>query len=151
MLIRRADPGEGEALRTIAIAAKAHWGYELECVRAWAEQGDFSPAGLTAKEVFVADLDGRLVGWASLIDQGDVCWLDDLWVEPEAMRQGVGTQLFHRALERARQLGAMRVEWEAEPNATGFYEKMGAYDLRASRLSEWGRILRVMGVDLTPR
>jgi hypothetical protein len=39
------------------------------------------------------------------------------------------------------------LEWEAEPNALEFYEKMGARRLRDST-SEWGRTLSVMGVDL---
>ena len=59
----------------------------------------------------------------------------------------VGARLFRRAAEHARGTGATLLEWEAEPNALGFYEKMGARRLRDSR-SEWGRILSVMGVDL---
>jgi hypothetical protein len=38
-------------------------------------------------------------------------------------------------------------EW-AEPNAIGFYEKLGARYLRDSEPSEWGRVLPVMGVSL---
>lgn len=78
----------------------------------------------------------------------DVCVLEDLWVLPEAMGKGVGTRLFRRAAERARGFGATRLEWEAEPNAVGFYERMGGRFLRKSEPSEWGRILDVMGLDL---
>ena len=52
----------------------------------------------------------------------------------------------HESAEHARQLGAGGLEWEAEPNALGFYEKMGARYLRDST-SEWGRTLSVMGID----
>jgi GNAT superfamily N-acetyltransferase len=128
-----------ERLRDIAYAAKAHWGYEPGKVRAWADSIDLD--------------DGRLVleeedAWASLIPRGDVCVLEDLWVRPEAMGRGVGSRLFRRAAEWARELGASRLEWEAEPNALGFYEKMGGRFLRKSEPSEWGRVLDVMGLDL---
>jgi GNAT superfamily N-acetyltransferase len=146
--IRRARPDEGERLREIAVASKSHWGYERERVERWAADGDFSPAGLAAKEVLVAEVDGRPVAWASLLPRGEVCWLDDLWVEPEWIGAGLGSLLFRRAAERATRLGAVRLEWEAEPNAVGFYEKLGARRLRESGPSAWGRILSIYGVDL---
>lgn len=138
MLIRDARPGEGGRLREIAIAAKEHWGYERAWVEEWAADGDFSAEGLHAKRAFVADEDGRVVGWGGVLRRGETAWLDDLWVEPEAMERGVGTELFAHARELARSLGASRLEWEAEPNSVGFYEKMGARRLREG----------VMGVEL---
>jgi GNAT superfamily N-acetyltransferase len=131
-----------DRLREIAFAAKAHWGYDRQLVREWADSIDFEDGRIVLVEDDVA--------WASLLPQGDVCVLEDLWVEPEAMGRGVGTKLFQRAAERARDLGASRLEWEAEPNAVGFYEKMGGR-LVGERVSSWGRTLSVMGVDLTPR
>ena len=50
--------------------------------------------------------------------------------------------------ERARSLGAARLEWEAEPNARGFYERMGGSYVRDSEVTEWGRVLEVLGVEL---
>jgi GNAT superfamily N-acetyltransferase len=146
--IRDARPDDGERLREIAVAAKAHWGYELARVVSWAAQGDFSAAGLRAKHAFVAEEDGRVVGWAGVIPRGEAAWLDDLWIEPAAMRRGIGTALFEHAAAFARARGAARLEWEAEPNAVGFYERLGARHLRDSEPSEWGRILSVMGIDL---
>jgi hypothetical protein len=49
---------------------------------------------------------------------------------------------------RAESLGALRLEWAADPNSVGFYERMGARLLRHSPPSEWGRILPVMGIEL---
>ncbi|HET8893148.1 MAG TPA: GNAT family N-acetyltransferase [Gaiellaceae bacterium] len=129
-----------ERLREIAFAAKAHWGYDEQRVRDWADSIDFDDGRIVLVEGDVA--------WASVIPQGDVCVLEDLWVDPTAMGRGVGTKLFQRAAEHARMLGARRMEWEAEPNAVGFYEKLGGRHLRDSEPSEWGRVLSVMGVSL---
>jgi GNAT superfamily N-acetyltransferase len=134
-------------LREIAYAAKAHWGFDTRLVREWADSLDVDDGRI----LLVEEQEGVALAWASLIPQGDVCVLEDLWVEPRSMGRGLGARLFRRAEERAHELGAARLEWEAEPNAVGFYEKMGARYLRDSEPSEWGRILPVMGVDLQSR
>jgi GNAT superfamily N-acetyltransferase len=146
--IRVVRPDEGERLREIAIAAKSHWGYDENWVRSWAAQGDFSAQALLGKPVFVAEAEARAVGFAALIPKGAVAWLDDLWVEPAWIGRGVGTGLFEAAAARARELGAEWMEWEAEPNAVGFYEKRGGRYLRDSEETGLGRILPVMGIDL---
>ena len=146
-LIRPGDAREGARLKGIAIESKGYWGYEPERVREWADRGDFSPDRLRELIVFVAESAGRAIGWSSLIPQGDVGWLEDLWIEPAWIGKGVGGALFRHTAAHARELGATRLEWEAEPHATGFYERMGAKVIRDST-SEWGRALSVMGVEL---
>jgi GNAT superfamily N-acetyltransferase len=135
-------------LREIAVDAKAHWGYDRARVEDWAVGGDFEPERLRARLVFVAESEGAPIGWASLIPRGEVGWLEDLWVDPAWIGRGVGRLLFEHAADRARELGARRLEWEAEPNATGFYEHMGGTFVRESEVSEWGRVLDVLGVEL---
>jgi GNAT superfamily N-acetyltransferase len=146
--IRPARTQEGERLREIAIASKSYWGYDLERVKQWAAMGDYSPKWLRDTEVYVAEADGQAVAWTALIPKGELLWLDDLWVEPAWIGQGVGSRLFRHAVARAKELGGTRLEWEAEPNAVGFYERMGARYLRDGVPSEWGRVLAVMGIDL---
>jgi GNAT superfamily N-acetyltransferase len=146
--IRRAHPAEGERLREIAVAAKSHWGYEPERVESWAAQGDFSPEGLSAKAFLVAEAGGRAIGFASLVDRGENCVLDDLWIEPECIGRGVGSKLFEACVTEARHRGATRLEWDAEPNAVGFYERLGARYLRDSEATVFGRVIPVMGLDL---
>jgi GNAT superfamily N-acetyltransferase len=88
------------------------------------------------------------VAWAEILPPaGGVCVLDHLWVEPGLIRRGLGSLLFWFAADRARELGATAMEWEAEPNALGFYRKMGGRHLR-TEITEWGREGSVMGLDL---
>jgi len=148
MTIRPIQDGEAERLREIARMAKGHWGYDAGQVASWAAALDFSPEELRVKEVFVVEERGRIVAWGSLIPQGDVAWLEDMWVSPEWMGKGFGAQLFRHAAERGRALGAARMEWDAEPNAVGFYERMGGRYERDGEPSEWGRVLPVMSVPL---
>ena len=128
-------------------AAKCHWGYDPAVVGEWAASIDM-PATLRDQEVWVAEADGAVVAWAGLMPSRDgVAVLDHLWVDPGSMRAGIGSALFRRAADRAAELGATRMEWGAEPNALGFYRRMGGRDLREA-ISEWGRPMQVMGVDL---
>jgi GNAT superfamily N-acetyltransferase len=147
--IRRARLDEGERLKEIAIAAKGHWGYDHERVVEWASHGDFTAERLRELIVFVADADGRAIGWASLIPNGRVGWLEDLWIDPKWIGRGIGARLFRHAADQATRLGARRLEWEAEPNAIGFYERMGGEYVRESGTTEFGRKLTVMGLPLS--
>jgi GNAT superfamily N-acetyltransferase len=116
-------------------------------VRAWADAGDFTPETLGRLELFVADVDGETIAWASLKGDAATAWLEDLWVEPEWIGKGVGTRLFREAAAHARARGATAIEWEAEPNAVGFYEKLGGRRVRDGT-SEWGRTLSIMRAEL---
>lgn len=147
-VIRRAEPSERERLREVTAASKAHWGYDTELVRGWVASLDFSEDRIRDAELHVAEVDRRIVGWVEILPpENGLCVLDHLWIEPASIGKEVGSQLFAFAARRARELGARAMEWGAEPNAVGFYEKMGGRYLR-DKVSEWGRTVPVMGLDL---
>ncbi len=149
--IRPAEPRDADRLRQIFTAAKGSWGYDAVLVGEAAADLDLSPEALLAKEVYVAEVGGQPVGFVSLVPGSDVWLLDDLWVDPAWMGRGIGRMLFTHASDRARDAGAHRLEWESDPNAVGFYEKMGGEYLRDSKPTIWGRVVPVMGVELPAR
>jgi GNAT superfamily N-acetyltransferase len=125
VIIRRAAVDEGERLKEIAISSKAFWGYELDKVKEWADHGDFSPAQLGELSVFVAQAGERAIGWSSFEPRWELWWLADLWIEPAWIGKGVSARVFRHGARHAQREGAKRLEWEADPNSIGFYEKMG--------------------------
>jgi N-acetylglutamate synthase-like GNAT family acetyltransferase len=142
--LRQAAPGDYDRVRELTFESKAHWGYDREFVRRWAEGLSFE----SEEERWVAEVDGEIVAWAALVPPaGAVAVLDDLWVDPTWIGRGLGSSLFRLAADRARELGAGRLEWGAEPNAVGFYEKLGGRKLR-DHVTEWGRVAPWMGLDL---
>lgn len=142
--MRAARAADYERVRELTFESKAHWGYDRDLVRRWADDLIFEREG----ERWVAELDGGIVAWAALAPPADgVVVLDHLWVDPAWMRRGVGSRLFRLAADRARELGAKRMEWSSEPNALGFYEKMGGRKLR-DHVTDWGRLAPWMGLDL---
>jgi GNAT superfamily N-acetyltransferase len=56
------------------------------------------------------------------------CWLEDLFVNPEARRSGLGRALVQQALDRARERGCRRVELDTDEHndrAIRLYESLG--------------------------
>jgi GNAT superfamily N-acetyltransferase len=149
--IRPVEPRDAGRLREIFTAAKGSWGYDPALVGEAAADLDVSPEALKAREIYVADVGGKPVGFVSLIARPDACLLDDLWVDPAWIGRGIGRLLFNHATDCAREAGAPRLEWESDPNAVGFYEKMGGKYLRDSQPTIWGRVVPVMGLELPAR
>ena len=145
--IRPVESGDVPRLREIAEASKGHWGYDRRRVRDWAASLDFSPAAGLPRELYLAEVDDRPIAWLALIPGDGACELDDLWVDRPWIGRRIGSYLFAFAAARAGQLGAHVLEWGAEPNSIGFYERMGGRYVR-DRTSVWGRITPVMAVDV---
>lgn len=146
--LRTAEPRDIARLTEIMVAAKAYNGHELERVRRWVGDGDFARTALAYGRAYVAEVDGTVAGWASVFLRGPIAWLEDLWVDPPYMQKGVGTALFRAAAAHAAARGAIRLEWEADADAVGFYERMGARRVRDSGTTERGRVLPIMALEL---
>jgi GNAT superfamily N-acetyltransferase len=69
--------------------------------------------------------DGAIVGFATWLSAGDALEIEDLFVDPEWMRQGVGRSLVLDLFAIARGGGVRRVEVTANQHALGFYAKAG--------------------------
>lgn len=75
------------------------------------------------------------------------CELDDLFVEPESMGVGVGRLLVDDLASRATVAGAAYVDVIANPNALGFYERVG-FETTGDVSTRFGRGVR-MSLDLS--
>jgi ribosomal protein S18 acetylase RimI-like enzyme len=90
------------------------------------------------------------VAFYTLQEKNGKAWLENLWVLPEYMGKGVGAALFRHAADLARQRGYKKLQLEADPNATGFYIKMGMQPIGERRYElegQW-RILPIMELEL---
>jgi GNAT superfamily N-acetyltransferase len=126
MQIVRARSQDADALTEIAHAAKRHWGYPERWMQSWRDILTMRPEFIAANATYSAIEDGRAVGFYLLTNEGDGLHLDHLWIAPHAMGRGVGRALFEHALEQTRRLGHRTLKIEADPNAEGFYTRMGA-------------------------
>lgn len=81
---------------------------------------------------FVAELDGRVVGTASLLLEpkfihagGRVAHVEDVSVQRELQRQGIGTALLEHLIGEARRQGCYKVILNCQPPLAAFYTRLG--------------------------
>lgn len=74
----------------------------------------------------VAELDGRVAGFAIVLPIGDrESELDGLFVEPDVAGRGIGKALVEESRRRARMSGAMSLKVVAAPEVERFYRHCG--------------------------
>lgn len=123
LLLRPATDADAAAIATVHLASRAAAAmpppaHEDDDVRRWL-------AGRVREdEVWVADDDGAVVGYARLTDT----WLDDLYVLPAHARQGVGSALLEVAKAR-RPDGFCLWVFEVNEPARHFYAWHGLVEL----------------------
>lgn len=147
MHIRPARPDEAPALAALAVRSKAYWPYPAALLARFARDQGLTEEVVAANDVQVAERGGELRGFYTVLHRGTLAVLDDLWLEPAEIGRGSGRLLFADAARRAAAAGALRMEWEAEPYAAGFYLRMGAVTSGWSE-PRLGRRLPVMGCPL---
>jgi GNAT superfamily N-acetyltransferase len=126
LIIRAPDVEELPALSELCMRSKAVWGYDAAFMEACRRELSFDPHDLRSSHIAVAVRGGDVVGVAQVKAAGNEADLAKLFVEPAAIRSGVGQALFAWALETARTQGASRLIIEADPDAAPFYRRLGA-------------------------
>ncbi|MGD2216053.1 MAG: GNAT family N-acetyltransferase [Gemmatimonadales bacterium] len=125
-VVRRARPDEASLLTELAYRSKAHWGYDCQFMEACRATLRVSARLIARADVYVAELDGRVVGFYSLAPWHSDLELYHFFVDPPAMGNGVGRRLWDDAVRRATELGYAKLLIQSDPFAEGFYLKLGA-------------------------
>jgi len=125
-MIKRAQSQDAETLTEIALDAKRHWGYPESWIKHWKSDLTISPEFITQHHVYVAEDEGEIRGFYALCESDNKAELEHMWVRPAYIGTGIGKELFLDAMERASNMNVSEIELSADPNAAGFYERMGA-------------------------
>jgi len=125
-MIKPASVGDAQTLTQIALDAKRHWGYPEHWIKHWESDLTISAEFITNNHVYVAEDEGEIRGFYALCVVDETAELEHLWVRPSHIGTGIGKELFLDAMERAAKLSVSEVELSADPNAAGFYQRMGA-------------------------
>jgi N-acetylglutamate synthase-like GNAT family acetyltransferase len=127
--IRRASIDDASALTRIAHDAKRYWGYPEHWIKHWQDELTISSDFVSDNEVYVLASDDELRGFYALVVRNDKAELEHLWVAPKFIGTGAGKELFLHAMKRAGARDVSEVQISSDPNAEGFYQKMGAYSI----------------------
>lgn len=152
MKIRRALVDEAPALTQIAHEAKRYWGYPEHWIQHWQDDLTISAEFVRENPVFVAERDGKLIGFYALVVRGQSKGaLEHLWTAPEHIGSGVGKALFLHAMRTAAGQNVAEVEIESDPNAEGFYRKMGAHRVGETVSEIDGQIRKLPRLSVEPK
>lgn len=127
-LLRSPAVEELPALSALCFRSKAVWGYDKDFMEACRRELSIDPDEMRSTSIAIAQDHGKIVGIAQVKVVGNEADLLKLFVEPAALRRGIGRALFSWATDIAASMGADRLVIEADPGAASFYRRMGAQD-----------------------
>ena len=116
----------------------------------WIPLMTITPKYIETHEAWVVMINEQPAGYYSFAETEGKHWLDNLWILPDHIGQGLGRALFQHALERCKTQNIHSLLIEADPNAQNFYEKMGARKVYEHRTEIDGapRVLPIMEINL---
>jgi len=146
-VIRKAEDRDAPAISLVVEAAlrvSNARDYSVEIIDQVLQ--NFSPCAilrlLTLRQVYVASIDGRIVGTASLAQDT----VRSVFVEPSYQGQGVGRSLLAHIESLAAQSGVERLRVPSSITAQGFYRSLGYVKVR----DEFHGAERTIIMDKTP-
>ena len=137
------------ALSDLCLRSKAHWGYDKAFMEACREELTLTVDTLESDHLRMAeDLRGP-VGLAQIHIDGQTADLEKLFIDPRSFGERLGWRLFAWGVAVARQEGAKVLQTASDPNAEGFYKRMGCRrDGGIASVSIRGSVLPRMVLDL---
>ena len=142
--IRNARPDEASALEALQRRSSDVWEEYREQLAASPDAIEPPHRAIADGRVRVAvDARGRLLGFSVVLPiRCGSCELEDLFVEPDSMGLGVGRLLVADLTARAAAAGASHVDVIANPNALGFYERLG-FETTGEASTRFGKARRM--------
>jgi ribosomal protein S18 acetylase RimI-like enzyme len=130
----RAAPDEAPAVASLLAAFRDHMGYDFPSDDSMLASVERIIGRDDAEYLLAGDDEPQAVAqvryrWSVWWDAED-CWLEDLYVRPEARGSGVGRALTQAVIDRATERGCRRVELDVStenPAAMALYRSLGFY------------------------
>lgn len=135
-MIRPGKIEEAQILTNLSFESKRHWAYPEEYLDVWKHELTITSDYIKKNDVLVFESEGEVLGYYSIIalekdielagiriDKG--YWLEHMFIAPEYIGRGIGSMMFDHLRKRCEMRGIRKLGILSDPNARGFYEKMG--------------------------
>ncbi len=123
---RRAVPEESQLLTDIALKSKAYWGYSEAFMKECEILLHIPSDRISNDLVFIIVVDGRVVGFYALLQDKIEAQLEDFFLDPSYIGEGLGKRMWYHMVSVARSHLIEKIVWDSDPYAAPFYERMGA-------------------------
>jgi GNAT superfamily N-acetyltransferase len=150
IVVRTASVNDSEILTDISFASKRYWKYPDEYFDVWKDELTITSEYIQSNIVYVAEKNEKIIGYFSLVEvkkdfwAGKVFvkkgfWLEHIFISPQYIGKGVGSKLIAVLNSKCKEMNINKVCIFSDPNAKGFYDKVGARYLDESPSSIKGR------------
>jgi Predicted acetyltransferase len=139
MIFRKARVEDADKLTQLTLESKRYWDYPEAWITLWKDELHVSAEYIQENMVMIAEENSELVGYISIINElnshiveiegtkiAGGFFLDNLFIHPSYIRKGIGKKLVALAFDWCKENGIEKLFVSSDPNAKGFYEKMGA-------------------------
>lgn len=135
--IRPASISDSRVLTHISFAAKKYWNYPKEYFKIWEKELTITAEYIQTNVVYIVEEQEQAIGYFSLVEvkeefwAGKVFvnkgfWLEHIFILPDYIGQGIGSQLIDILKLKCREMKIDKIYIFSDPHATGFYDKLGA-------------------------
>lgn len=142
------------SITEISFLAKHYWNYPSEYYDIWKDELTISEDYINNNKVFVAEEQGEVIGYFSIVKVEDDFfagkvfvkkgfWLEHIFIKPKCIKNGIGTKLMNFAKNYCIENKIECLNIFSDPNAYGFYERIGAKYIGESLSSIEGRTVSV--------
>lgn len=148
--IRPALLSDSVMLTAVSFASKQYWNYPEKYFEIWKDELTITPDYIRKNIVYIAEENQQVIGYFSLVEiekdfwAGKVFvnkgfWLEHIFIKPKYIGQGIGSKLIAVLKEKCKEMKIDKIHIFSDPNAKGFYDKLGAHYLGESPSSIVGR------------
>lgn len=141
-MIQKAGMDEHNVLTDISFASKKYWNYPANFFEIWKDELTISRNYILQNQVFTIRSATTIVGYYSVVElKNDLQistitgvtsftlraghWLEHMFILPAFIGKGLGNKLFHHCIKNCRSRNTRKIGILSDPNAKGFYIKMG--------------------------
>lgn len=150
MKVEKAKITDAEKLTSLTLKSKAYWNYAEEQIEKWRPELTITAAYIDKNEMYKLIIDDQLIAYYAYfrLDKGKVK-LDNMFITPEFIGMGYGKLLMMDFMNRVKPSGYTKIMLDADPNAKGFYEKLGFSAVGRIKSSMSNRFLPVMEKNIS--
>ena len=139
-----AKPADSKLLTDTAILSKKYWGYDDELINLWRPDLEINAEYISKNEVVKVYEKDKFIGFFGIkFTNEKEAEIDHLWLVPEKINKGFGRLVFNHIFKCLKSKKYKKATLVAEPNAKGFYEKMGGKVIGQHQSKVSGRFLDI--------
>jgi len=139
----RAVQNDADLLTKNTFKSKRIWGYTDEQMERWKDELTITPAYIAKNKVYKIFHETQYLGFISLLAKRTFIEIDHFWLLPKSTGKGYGRTIFAFIVQTEKEMNFNRIKVYSEPNADGFYRKMGGEIVHRIESKIKGRFLAV--------